>query len=40
MLQLKYIGNWKLRTMFETAKAGQVAQEIEWYICKLDILGI
>ena len=26
--------------MFETAKAGQVVQEIEWYICKLDILGI
>ena len=32
------IGNWNVRTMFETGKAGQVAQEMERY--KLDILGI
>ena len=32
------IGNWSVRTMFETEKGGQVAQEMERYI--LDILGI
>ena len=31
------IGNWNVRTIFETGKAGQVAQEIERY--KLHILG-
>ena len=32
------IGNWNVRTMFETEKAGQVAREMKRY--KLDILGI
>ena len=32
------IGNWNVRTMFETVKASQVAREMERY--KLDILGI
>ena len=32
------IGNWNVRTMFETGKTGQVAREMERY--KLDILGI
>ena len=32
------IGNWNVRTMFETGKAGQVAREMKRY--KLDILGI
>ena len=32
------IGNWNIRTMFETGKAGQVAREMKRY--KLDILGI
>ena len=32
------IGNWNVRTMFETGRAGQVAREMKRY--KLDILGI
>ena len=32
------IGNWNVRTMFETRKAGQVAREMKRY--NLDILGI
>ena len=32
------IGNWNVRTMFETGKAGQVVREMERY--KLDIRGI
>ena len=32
------IGNWNVRTMFETGKAGQVVREMKRY--KLDILGI
>ena len=32
------IGNWNVRTMFETVKASQVAREMERY--KLEILGI
>ena len=32
------IGNWNVRTMFETGKAGQVAREMKRY--NLDILGI
>ena len=32
------IGNWNVRTKFETGKAGQVAREMKRY--KLDILGI
>ena len=32
------IGNWNVRTMFETGKVGQVAREMGRY--KLDILGI
>ena len=32
------IGNWNVRTMFETGKAGRVAREMKRY--KLDILGI
>ena len=32
------IGNWNVRTMFETEKAGQVAREMIRY--KLDVLGI
>jgi len=31
------IGNWNVRTMFETGNAGQVAREMERY--RLDILG-
>ena len=31
------IGNWNVRTMFETGKVGQVAREMKRY--KLDILG-
>lgn len=32
------IGNWNVRTKFETGKAAQVAREMEIY--RLDILGI
>ena len=32
------IGNWNIRAMFETGKAGQVTQEMDRY--KLHILGI
>jgi len=32
------IGNWNVRTMFETGKAGQVAREMGRY--NLNILGI
>ncbi|XP_068739553.1 craniofacial development protein 2-like [Montipora capricornis] len=32
------IGNWNVRTMFETGKAGQVAKEMKRY--EIDILGI
>ncbi|XP_068717264.1 craniofacial development protein 2-like [Montipora capricornis] len=33
-----WVGNWNVRTMFQTGKAGQVSREMKRY--KIDILGI